>query len=250
MSAFEFYPAIDLLAGRVVRLQTGDYSAETVYGDDPVAVAREFRDAGAAWIHIVDLDAARTGEATNRAAIAAVADAVAGDCRVQSGGGVRSLDDARALADAGVSRVVMGSAALAQPELVAEVAELVAVAVGLDHRGGELAVDGWTRSGGEHIDAVLHRYPDAAAFVVTDIARDGMLSGPDLDGLSALAAASPIPVIASGGVSGVDDVVALEHLGTLAGVIVGRALYEHRLGVAEALAAIAGRRDRGSGGER
>lgn len=250
MSAFEFYPAIDLLAGRVVRLQTGDYSAETVYGDDPVAVARQFRDAGAAWIHIVDLDAARTGQATNRAAIAAVADEVAGDCRVQSGGGVRSLVDAQALADAGVSRVVMGSAAIAHPELVAEVAGVVAVAVGLDHRGGELAVDGWTRSGGEHIDTVLDRYPDAAAFVVTDIARDGMLSGPDLEGLSALAAASQIPVIASGGVAGVDDVVALERLGTLAGVIVGRALYEHRLGVAEAIAAIAGHRDHGPGGDR
>lgn len=245
---FEFYPAIDLLAGRVVRLQTGDYDAETVYGDDPVAVARQFRDGGARWIHIVDLDAARSGEATNREAIAAVAAAVAGDCRVQSGGGVRSLSDARALGDAGVSRVVMGSAAIRNPELVAEVAAVVPVAVGLDHRGGELAVDGWTASGGEHIDAVLDRYPAAAAFVVTDIARDGMLSGPDLDGLSALAAATQIPVIASGGVAGIDDVVALERLGTLAGVIVGRALYEHRLDVAEAIAAIGADGARGGGG--
>ncbi len=235
---FEFYPAIDLLAGRVVRLQTGDYDAETVYGDDPIAVAYQFRDGGARWIHIVDLDAARSGEATNREAIAAVAAAVAGDCQVQSGGGVRTLADARALADAGVSRVVMGSAAIRHPELVAEVADVVPVAVGLDHRSGELAVDGWTTSGGEHIDSVLDRYPDAAAFVVTDIARDGMLSGPDLEGLSALAAATQIPVIASGGVAGIDDVVALERLGTLAGVIVGRALYEHRLGVSDAIAAI------------
>jgi len=246
MIDFEFYPAIDLLGGRVVRLQTGDYAAETVYGDDPVSVAREFSAAGATWIHIVDLDAARTGQAANREAIAAVAGAVAGASRIQAGGGVRTIADAEALALAGVARVVMGSAAIRQPELVATVAGVVDVAVGLDHRGGDLAVDGWTRSGDVHIDQVLDRYPDASAFVVTEIGRDGMLSGPDIEGLAALAAATSTPVIASGGVAELADVSMLLELGTLAGVIVGRALYERRLDVAEALQLVTGAR-RGTG---
>ncbi len=141
----ELYPAIDLRGGRAVRLHQGDYGRETVYGDDPVAVAEGFAAAGARWIHVVDLDAARTGDPVNRPIVAAICGAVAGRARVQTGGGVRSVDDAVALAAAGVARVVMGSAALASPPVVAAVSGVVPVAVGLDHRDGELVRPGLDR---------------------------------------------------------------------------------------------------------
>ena len=137
----DLYPAIDLRAGRCVRLLRGDYAAETVYGDDPVAQALAFAEAGAPWIHVVDLDAARSGDPVNRPVVAAIAAAV--PVPVQTGGGVRSLEAARALADAGVARVVLGTAALDTPELVAQVAGICPVAVGLDVRGREVATHGW-----------------------------------------------------------------------------------------------------------
>lgn len=239
----ELYPAIDLRGGRAVRLLQGDYDRETVYGDDPVAVATGFVAAGATWIHVVDLDAARTGDPVNRPVVAAIAAAVAGRARVQTGGGVRTVDDARALAAAGVARVVMGSAAVKDPSLVDAVAALVAVAVGLDHRGGELAVHGWTEGSGVQLADVLHRYPRAAAFVITDIGRDGMLAGPDVAGLRAAAEATTVPVIASGGVASIDDVRTLAaEVPNLAGVITGKAIYEGRLDVAEAVRALEGTR--------
>ena len=237
----ELYPAIDLLGGRAVRLRQGSYDDETVYGDDPVAIAVGFADAGAQWIHVVDLDAARSGDPVNRAVVAAITAAVAGRATVQTGGGVRSVADAVALADAGVARVVMGSAAVRSPELVDAVADRVAVAVGLDHRDGRLAVDGWTGDGGVSVDEALGRYPRAAAFVITDITRDGMLGGPDVAGLTSAAAATTVPVIASGGVGTLADVSALARVPGLAGVITGKALYEGCFTVAEALAELAGR---------
>jgi phosphoribosylformimino-5-aminoimidazole carboxamide ribotide isomerase len=229
------YPSIDLRGGHVVRLRQGDYADETIYGDDPVAVATAFVDQGAAWIHVVDLDAARTGAPTNRAAVAAVSAAVAGRALVQTGGGVRSVDDAKALVDAGVARVVMGSAAVQRPELVDEVAAVVPVAVGLDHRRGELAVHGWTESSGLALVDAIGRYPAAAAFVVTDIERDGLLAGPDVEGLTALLSVTDVPVIASGGVGSLDDVAALAAINGLRGIITGRALYEGRFTVADAI---------------
>lgn len=234
----DLYPAIDLRGGRVVRLTKGDYDAETVYGDDPVEVAEAFVAAGAPWVHVVDLDAARTGDPVNRTVVARIAAAIGGEARLQNGGGVRTADDARALADAGVDRVVMGSAAVSDPDLVAVVSEIVPVAVGLDHRDGELAVHGWTEGSGVRLDDALGRFPTAAAFVVTDIARDGMLAGPDVDGLVAAVAATSIPVVASGGVSSVDDVVALARIPGLGGIITGKAIYEGRFTVAEAVAAL------------
>ncbi|HEY7626488.1 MAG TPA: HisA/HisF-related TIM barrel protein, partial [Ilumatobacteraceae bacterium] len=138
----DLFPAIDLRDGKVVRLAKGDYDEQTTYSDNPIAVARSFVEEGAVWIHVVDLDAARSGSPVNRPVVAAIAAAVAGRARVQTGGGVRSLDDARQLAAAGVARVVMGSAAVRQPELVEEATALIDVAVGLDHRRGEVAVDG------------------------------------------------------------------------------------------------------------
>lgn len=235
----ELYPAIDLRGGKVVRLQQGDYGNETQYGDDPVAVATSFVESGATWVHVVDLDAARDANALNRPIVAAIAAAIAGAARIQTGGGVRTVADAEALALAGVSRVVMGSAALRDPALVAQVAGLMPVAVGLDHRGGELAVHGWTQSAGITVTEALGLFPTASAFVITDIGRDGMLTGPDLDGLAAAVAATQIPVIASGGVSDLADVRAAAAVGT-AGVITGKAIYEGRFTVAEAVAALRG----------
>jgi phosphoribosylformimino-5-aminoimidazole carboxamide ribotide isomerase len=235
----DLYPAIDLLAGKVVRLRQGDYDDQTTYGDDPVAVAVSFAEAGARWIHVVDLDAARSGSPVNRPVVAAIARAVAGMARVQTGGGVRTVGDALSLADAGVARVVMGSAAVAEPRLVAETSAVVAVAVGLDHRGGEVAVHGWTEGSGVQLADALQWFPSAAAFVITDIARDGMLSGPDVAGLAAAAAATDIPVIASGGVATLADIAALKAVPGLTGVISGKALYEGRFSVAEALAELA-----------
>jgi phosphoribosylformimino-5-aminoimidazole carboxamide ribotide isomerase len=232
------YPSIDLRGGHVVRLRQGDYAAETIYGDDPVGVATDFCAQGATWIHVVDLDAARSGEATNRPAVAAIAAAVAGMAAVQTGGGVRSVDDARELADAGVARVVMGSAAVRQPALVDEVAAVVPVAVGLDHRAGDIAVHGWTESSGVQLADALSRFPAAAAFVITDIDRDGLLGGPDVDGLTAAVAVTAVPVIASGGVGTLDDVRALAAIAGLHGIITGRALYEGRFTVADAVGAL------------
>ena len=239
MSTVELYPAIDLLGGRVVRLRTGDYDDQTVYGDDPVAVARDFAAAGARWIHVVDLDAAKTGDPVNRPVVAAIARAVADVARVQTGGGVRTLADAVELADAGVARVVMGSAAVSDPSLVAEVSAHVAVAVGLDHRDGELAVHGWTEGSGRFLDDAYALFPTAAAFVITDIARDGMLTGPDLVGLARSVELAPAPVIASGGVANLADVIALAQIPGLGGIITGKALYEGHLDLAEALRALA-----------
>jgi phosphoribosylformimino-5-aminoimidazole carboxamide ribotide isomerase len=234
----ELFPAIDLRAGQVVRLLQGDYGRQTTYGDDPVAVALAFAEQGATWIHVVDLDAARSGSPVNRPVVAAVAATVRGVARVQTGGGVRTVDDARELARAGVARVVMGSAAVRSPELVGQVADVVPVAVGLDHRGGELAVHGWTEGSGVQLVDALQSFAGAAAFVITDIARDGMLEGPDLAGLAAAAAAAPAPVIASGGVSSLDDVTALARVPGIAGVITGKALYEGLFTVAQAVAAL------------
>lgn len=234
----ELYPAIDLRGGHVVRLRQGDYADETVYGDDPAAVARGFADAGSPWIHVVDLDAAKSGDPVNRPVVATIASAVAGAARVQTGGGVRTVADAQQLADAGVARVVMGSAAVSDPSLVASASEVVRVAVGLDHKEGEIAVHGWTEGSGLQLDDAYELFPTADVFVITDIGRDGMLEGPDIDGLTRSAAVADAPVIASGGVATLDDIEALARIPGLAGVITGTALYEGRFGVAEALASL------------
>jgi phosphoribosylformimino-5-aminoimidazole carboxamide ribotide isomerase len=232
------YPAIDLRDGRVVRLREGDFAAETVFGDDPVSIATSFCEQGARWVHVVDLDAARTGEPRNRHLVTEIASAVASRARVQAGGGVRTAADAAALADAGVARVVMGSAALRRATLVDEMASIVPVAVGLDHRGGVLALDGWTKESDVSLTEALAGFAAASAFVITDIDRDGTLAGPDLAGLAAAVAATGTPVIASGGVGTLDDIRALATIDGLAGIIVGRALYEGSFTVAEALAAM------------
>jgi phosphoribosylformimino-5-aminoimidazole carboxamide ribotide isomerase len=235
----DLFPAIDLLGRRVVQLVQGDFESGVVHGDDPVAVAQAFESAGAPWIHCVDLDAARTGEPRNRDLIAAVASAV--DVPVQASGGVRDVDAASALADAGVRRVVIGTAALDEPELVERIAARQPVAVGLDVRGREVAVRGWTQGSGVEWDAALARLErsGAEAVVVTQINREGLLQGPDLPGLAEVLAATELEVVASGGVSGLDDLRALADLAAgdrrLAGAIVGSALYEGRVTVADAV---------------
>ena len=235
----DLYPAIDLRAGRCVRLHQGDYDQETVYGDDPVAQAKAFADAGAGWIHVVDLDAARSGVPENREVVAAIARAV--DVPVQTGGGVRSVEAAQALFSAGVERVVIGTAALKDPDFVTALAVDHRVAVGLDAKSGEVATDGWLVGSGRSVLDVARSFADAGvdAFVVTDISRDGTLEGPDLVGLTEVLAATPVDVIASGGVGRMADLEALDAIEVdgrrLSGVIAGKAIYEGHVDVAAAV---------------
>jgi phosphoribosylformimino-5-aminoimidazole carboxamide ribotide isomerase len=241
----DLYPAIDLLGGAVVRLTQGRYDEPTVYRSDPVEVAQEFEAAGAQWVHVVDLEAARSGTSEQTAVVGEICSAV--HIPVECGGGVRDRDRAGALLDAGVARVVMGTAAAEDAALFGAVASRWPgrVAAGLDHRGGEVRVRGWEEGSGRQVLELAAQLAGegAAAIIVTDIGRDGMLSGPDTAGLTdALDAASGVPVIASGGVGGVADIRRLAGLRSpgghqLAGVIVGRALYEGVLAVPDALEA-------------
>ncbi len=248
----QLYPAIDLREGRCVRLTQGDFDRETSYGDDPVAQARAFASAGAEWLHVVDLDAARTGEAHNRDQIAAICAAV--DVPVQSGGGVRDRDRAEALLDVGVARVVVGTAAMETPDLVRELAGTHPgrVAVGLDARqvvdeSGDpvwrVATRGWETDSGRDLLEVVDGFQTAgvAAVIVTEIGRDGTMEGPDFQGLGRVLRTTTLEVIASGGVGSLDDVAALARFSAgprrLSGAIVGRALYEGRFTLAEALEA-------------
>ena len=218
-SSFELYPSIDIRDGKVVRLLRGDYDAETVYGDDPVAVARDFAAAGARWIHVVDLDASRTGEPANLGAIEAICAAV--DCRVQTGGGVRSVVAAGNLLHSGIARVVVGTAAVQHPELIDELCALHPgrVAVGLDARGRNVAVQGWTEdTGGDLVDlAQQFESSGVSALVVTQIRVDGTLEGPDVETLELVLSATVVPVIASGGVGTLDDLRLLAGSGGFVG---------------------------------
>lgn len=244
----ELFPAIDLLDGACVRLYKGDYSQATTYGDDPVGQARQFIDEGARWVHMVDLNAARTGEAHNRDQIAAVAELLSGSgALLQVGGGVRDDAAARALLDVGVDRVVIGTAAVADPDWVRRLAGRCPgqVAVGLDARGSQVAVQGWTEDAGRDLIEMARRFAESgvAALVVTEIGRDGTLEGPATEQLAAVLEASEIDLVASGGVGALDDLRALAALQaggrSLAGVIVGRAIYEGKLTVSQAIGALA-----------
>jgi len=242
----ELFPAIDLQDGMAVRLVQGDFSRQRTYGD-PVELARRYVDGGARWIHVVDLEAARTGRPVNRTAVLAIADAV--DVAVQAGGGVRSREAAAALLGGGVTRVVLGTAAMRDPDLLASLATEYPgrIVVGLDHRGGgaDVAVAGWEGDSGTTLVDALSRVSELplAAIVVTAIERDGTMEGPDVDGLRRVLALSPHDVVASGGVRGATDLVTLAHLEgdgrRLAGAIVGTALVEGTVGIEEAVAACA-----------
>ncbi|HAM02382.1 MAG TPA: 1-(5-phosphoribosyl)-5-((5-phosphoribosylamino)methylideneamino)imidazole-4-carboxamide isomerase [Acidimicrobiaceae bacterium] len=242
----ELYPAIDLRQGSAVRLAQGDFDRSRSYGD-PLELAARYGTAGARWVHVVDLDAARTGTAANRRVVLDIA--ATGTLLVQAGGGVRSAADVEELLSGGVARVVLGTAAVTRPELVEELTARFPgqVAVGLDHRGGgrDVAVSGWERSSGVGLDEALTRLADVpvAAVVVTAIERDGVLAGPDTAGLSEVLARTGHDVVASGGVRSAADLRALAALSVdgrgLAGAIVGRALVDGALSVEEAMAACA-----------
>jgi phosphoribosylformimino-5-aminoimidazole carboxamide ribotide isomerase len=241
---FDLYPSIDLRAGQVVRLQRGDFAAETVYGDDPVQVAEAFAEAGTRWIHVVDLDAARTGARVNLGVVEAICAAVS--CKIQASGGVRTVEAGGDLLAAGATRVVVGTGAIERPELVRELATLHPghVAVGLDARGRDVAVRGWLDSTGEDLLEVAAQLEGSgvSALVVTEIGRDGTMAGPALDQLGGVLEVTSLPVIASGGVGALSDLAALRGLRaggrSLAGAIVGRAIYEGRFALEEALAAV------------
>jgi phosphoribosylformimino-5-aminoimidazole carboxamide ribotide isomerase len=249
----DLYPAIDIRDGGAVRLTQGDFDRQTDYGD-PVALAKTFAAGGAPWLHVVDLDAARSGQPTNRALVLAIAGAV--DIPVETGGGVRSEADVTELLEGGVSRVILGTVILDQPDLVRRSASRFPgqVAIGLDYRMGpdgraDIAVRGWEEGSGRTVVEVLDELGDLplAAVIVTAIERDGTLSGPDVDGLVGVLGATRLPVIASGGVGSAADLAALARVSVdvggearrLAGAITGKALVDGRMTVAEAVAACA-----------
>jgi phosphoribosylformimino-5-aminoimidazole carboxamide ribotide isomerase len=238
----DLFPAIDIRHGRVVRLSQGEATRQTVYGDDPVAVAERFAVQGAEWIHVVDLDRA-FGDGENLGVVARMVARVGGRAAIQLGGGLRSLDAVRRGLAQGVSRVVLGTAAAIDPGIVgaavrAEGADRIAV--GIDARDGRVAVRGWTETSALEAAELARRVAGEGVrtAIYTDVARDGMLVGADVEGARRLAAAG-LEVIASGGIASLDDLRAVEAAG-LAGAIVGRALYEGRFSLADALAAAAG----------
>jgi phosphoribosylformimino-5-aminoimidazole carboxamide ribotide isomerase len=236
------YPAIDLKDGQCVRLLRGEMASATVFGTDPAAQARAFEAAGCRWLHLVDLNGAFEGRPVNAAAVEAVLAAVT--VPVQVGGGIRDRATLEGWLERGVARVILGTAALRQPELVREAARAHPgrVAVGVDARGGRVAVEGWAETTEVWAAELARRFEDAgvAAIVYTDIDRDGALEGPNVAATAALARAVAIPVIASGGIASLDDLRALKATGVIAGAISGRALYEGRIGVAEAVRLLAG----------
>ncbi len=235
------YPAIDLRKGRVVRLLRGEKSREIVYADDPVAVAGTFARQGARWIHVVDLDRA-FGEGSNLDQIKRIAHELP-DVHVQTGGGIRSLEDIALLLDAGLKRVVLGTAALNHPEIIKQALQQYgdqAVALALDTRKGKIATHGWLQTSTADVLSFARRYAEMGVkyMIYTDIGRDGMLTGPDTEGLKALLHGMPTAqIIASGGVHTLEDIVALKALKAvnLNGVIIGRALYEKEIDLTEAL---------------
>lgn len=235
------YPAIDLKGGQVVRLARGEMDRATVYSADPAAQARAFAEAGFAWVHVVDLDGAFAGRPANAEAVRGILAAVPG-AKVQLGGGIRTMAVAEAWLAAGVARIILGSAAVKDPGFARDACRAFPgrVALGIDARDGMVATEGWAEVSDVPAVDLARRFEDAgaAAIITTDIARDGMLTGVNVAATAAMARAVAVPVIASGGVAGVADLVALrEEKAGIEGAILGRALYEGRLSPAEALAA-------------
>jgi phosphoribosylformimino-5-aminoimidazole carboxamide ribotide isomerase len=234
------YPAIDLKEGRCVRLVRGAMSEATVFNDDPAAQARAFAAAGCRWLHVVDLDGAFAGKPINRTSVEAILAAV--DIPLQLGGGIRDLAILEAWLARGVSRAILGTAALRNPALVKEACRLFPgrVAVGIDARAGRVAVEGWAETSEVMAVELALRFEDAgvAAIIFTDIERDGVLAGANVEQTVALARRLKIPVIASGGVSSLDDLRSLKRheRDGVAGAIIGRALYDGRIDLKVALA--------------
>lgn len=228
------YPAIDIRGGKCVRLKRGDFDCETIYGD-PLEMAKGFMSAGAKWIHMVDLDGARTGKSKNIHIIETVA---AMGIKIQLGGGIRSLDDVRARIEMGVSRCVIGSAAVEQPDMVASAAAQFPgrIAVGIDARDGLVAVHGWEdKTEAKPTDLALEmKEAGVSTIIYTDIARDGMKTGPNIEASARLAERTGMDIIVSGGVSGLEDLIEARRAG-MPGIIIGKALYDGNIDIKQAL---------------
>lgn len=236
--SFTIYPAIDLRGGKCVRLIQGDYHQETVYGEDPVQMALRWQEQGADWLHLVDLDAAKTGELTNLAVIEQIVESLS--IPVQVGGGIRNLERLEYLLNRGVARVIIGSAAVDQPDFVKEALHRFAenIAIGIDARDGKVATHGWLKSSqvtAEELAQEMVKY-GAQRFIFTDIARDGMLSGVNVQAIRQLAQACGKEVIASGGVRSMDDLqtLAAYQREGISGAIVGKALYTGHISLMDA----------------
>ena len=237
------FPAIDLKDGTCVRLLRGDMDAATVFNDNPANQAQAFVDAGTSWLHMVDLNGAFDGASVNGAAVRAILDVTrAAGVQVQLGGGIRTREQVAAWLDDGVDRVILGTAAVKDPDLVISSCREYPgrIVVGIDARGGFVAVEGWAETSELAVEELAERFADVgvAAVIYTDIDRDGAMEGPNVDATVSLANAIDIPVIASGGVSSLEDVeVFLPHEAAgIAGVISGRATYDGRIDLAAALA--------------
>jgi phosphoribosylformimino-5-aminoimidazole carboxamide ribotide isomerase len=238
----EILPAIDLRDGKCVRLLQGDYNQQIDYADDPVSVARGFQNAGAKWLHVVDLDGAREGKLRNLPTIERIVNET--ELKVEVGGGLRETETIESLLSAGVSRCVVGTKALEdwgwfeQLGLHSDYADKLAL--GLDARQGRLATHGWTRELDITALQIAERVCDwpLAAIVYTDIARDGMLLGPNIEAIEVMTSCSTVPIVASGGVTEIEDVHRLAQL-PLLGIIIGRALYEKQIDLAEAVSIVA-----------
>ncbi len=235
------YPAIDIKDGACVRLLRGDMDAATVFGTDPAAQARAFAEAGAQWLHLVDLNGAFAGRPVNGEAVDAILAAV--DIPVQLGGGIRDMATIDYWLSRGVTRAILGTVAVEQPQLVADAADAFPgrIAVGIDARKGRVATRGWAEETGVMATDLARQFQDAgvAAIIYTDIDRDGAMQGPNVAATAALGRAVAIPVIASGGVASLDDLTALRDTGAIAGAISGRALYDGAIDLRDALAALA-----------
>jgi phosphoribosylformimino-5-aminoimidazole carboxamide ribotide isomerase len=234
------YPAIDLKDGQAVRLYKGDMDQATVFSDSPAAQARSFQDAGCEWLHLVDLNGAFAGEPVNGAAV----EAILAETTVptQLGGGIRDMATIEAWLRKGIARVILGTVAVEDPDLVRQAARAFPgqIAVGLDAREGRVATRGWAEETNIMVTDLARSFEDAgvAAIIYTDINRDGAMQGPNIPATADLARATSIPVIASGGVSSLADLIALRDTGVILGAISGRALYDGALDLAEALAAL------------
>ncbi len=234
------YPAIDLKDGQAVRLLRGEMDQATVFNTDPAAQARAFQDAGANWLHLVDLNGAFAGKPVNGAAVEAILATT--DIPAQLGGGIRDMNTIEMWLSKGIARVILGTVAVENPDLVREAAQRFPgkVAVGLDARNGRVATRGWAEETDMMVTDLAKAFEDAgvAAIIYTDIDRDGAMQGPNVQATADLARATRLPVIASGGVSSLEDLIALRETGVISGAISGRALYDGALDLKTALAAL------------
>ncbi len=233
------FPAIDIRGGKCVRLEEGRFDRETVFAENPVEAARRWVDAGTDWLHIVDLDGARAGKPVNLSVVSEIAKTF--NVKIQLGGGIRTAPTVGEVLAAGINRVILGSVAVRSPELVRQVCSEYGerIVIGIDARGGEVAVDGWEKSGMMKVDELALRMKEVGAtrIIYTDISRDGMLTGVNVAATLQLAEKSGLAVIASGGVKGMEDILVLQPLtkSGIEGVIIGKALYTGAISLPDAL---------------